>query len=294
MEDEPLDVRLGRLESDPLSDRGFRRDDLGGRRGTSFRNEAVEFEDFVPEAASQALPGEAQQIPQRRDPEPLQSGQGSFRQPEADEQRFESGVSLLGGAFEDLESESRPRRRKGPEPGEAHGDRSAKPVRRKVLPERLGPLGKRAEEAGEAGSAKPERSGGAAAGPPFCLSFCRPFQVGAPAPEALRQPTSFRLRFRGADMAGPERGAGGDRRDLPHSGTDAERDRPAVGPANPRLGLLVADRRHRILAPFGVAPEQDLQRQRRDVNTCQPVHDIPSRSGIRGAGSWGRRPSSFR
>jgi len=78
--------------------------------------------------------------------------------------------------------------------------------------------------------------------------------------EPLSQPADFPFYFRSADMVDPECGAAGDRGGLPHSRAHPESDRLAVRPGNPCLHLVLGDHRHRFLPPFGVSPEQDLER----------------------------------
>jgi hypothetical protein len=64
-------------------------------------------------------------------------------------------------------------------------------------------------------------------------------------------------------------------RGIAHTGTDAHRARTLVDPQDHPLRLVGIDHGHRMLAPVRALPQQQLQREGRQINTGHPVHDKP-------------------
>ena len=64
-------------------------------------------------------------------------------------------------------------------------------------------------------------------------------------------------------------------RGVAHPGTDAHRTRAFVDPQDHPLRLVGIDHGHRMFAPVRVLPQQQLQRENRQINTGHPVHDKP-------------------
>ena len=65
-----------------------------------------------------------------------------------------------------------------------------------------------------------------------------------------------------------------------HPGPDAGRARLLVHPEDHALRLVAIDHRHRPVDPVGMALQQELERERRQLNARHPVHGTTPRRSI--------------
>ena len=107
--------------------------------------------------------------------------------------------------------------------------------------------------------------------------------AGGEVAQAAGDPRRRGLDFVRLDDAGAQRAAEGQRRGVALAGEDAAAARGLVDPQHAGQRRVLGDDRRRAVVPR--APQQELQRQRRDVNAAPPAHGESPRapSPARGA-----------
>ena len=288
LEHQPLVARLRRIERGPAFHRRVGPKDSGGPDFDFPGSEAVQAVSRFAVPVAESPAGEAQQVLEAADSEFFQVGEQGVGESEPHQRRPAGGPFLLGGSSEDLFAEQRPSRRESAETGETDRRRRAEADLFQVAPQGSDPIGRGAEHRGEPGGPKPEGADGAEPGERGA-DLRRGLDLRTPAVEALGQPGDRSPDLGICDPVDPEVGAAGGGRRRTHPRTDSLPRRFAVHPDDRLPGFAAGNDRRRRVPPIGMAPEQQLQRQRRHINTCQTClrgHRIPPKTGNReGKGS---------
>ena len=159
----------------------------------------------------------------------------------------------------------------GSEAGPADGDDAFEFLFGESLADLFGPVLEGREDVLEAGGVEPEDAGFVGGG----------FDEGAEMFEPAGELDDFMGDLAFGDDAGVEFAGEGESGCVAHAGEDAVAAGAFVGPEDQSLGFVLVDNDGGFRAPVGVASEEELERQGREVNTGPLVHDrgpvFPSR-----------------
>ena len=144
---------------------------------------------------------------------------------------------------------------------EADGKIGGESARAQILVYGVGPFLRRGVEMLQAGAVEPKDAG----------FLRRRFDFGSKAHEMTSQFGYGFFTFSRCYFAGAQRRSERKCRGVTQAGKHALLTRLLVDPENQPLRFVFGHHRRRITGPVGMAPEQQLQRKGRQINTGQPV-----------------------
>ena len=160
----------------------------------------------------------------------------------------------------------------GAEPRESDRDRGPKTAHPERRDDLLCPPAQRCMEIRQPGGVQPEHS----------RLVTGRLDVGAESVQALVDRHDAPLDVGGRHLAGMQGMCQRQGGAVAHPGADASGPGLFVHPEDQALRLVAIDHRHRPAGPFGVALQQELQWELRQLNARHPVHDTTPRRAIPG------------
>ena len=164
-----------------------------------------------------------------------------------------------------------PRQRIGAEPGEPHHHPCPEPHRPKLNPHPARPVHEGGEQRLQPRGVEPEHPGTSA----------RRLDAGREPPQQAGDRGDAGLDVAGRHLGRAQPAGQRQPRRVRHAGQHPGPAGRLVHPLDDPLRPITVNHRRRLRRPLGVPTHQQLQGQRRHVNTGHPVHDTPRRASTR-------------